>query len=147
MTRKTFFLASAVAALVGLTAPAMAAEHEVKMLNKGAAGTMVFEPAYVRAEPGDVIRFVPTDKSHNVESIKEVLPEGVETFKSKINEAFDLTVTETGLYGIKCTPHLGMGMVAVIQVGDDSSNIEAAKTVKLPKKARERFDAALAEVN
>lgn len=144
MKRMSFL---AVPALVlALAGTALAAEHEVKMLNKGEAGMMVFEPAYVRAEPGDVIRFVPTDKSHNAESIKEVLPEGVETFKSKINEEFELTVTEPGLYGIKCTPHFAMGMVALIQVGDAPANLEAAQTAKMPKKARERMDAAIAQV-
>nr|WP_170162104.1 pseudoazurin [Paracoccus siganidrum] len=136
------------AALTGLAAlPALAAEHEVQMLNRGEAGPMVFEPAFIRAEPGDVIRFLPTDKSHNVESIKEILPEGVEVFKSRINDAFDLTVTEAGLYGVKCTPHLGMGMVALIQVGEGPFDLETAQTVKLPKKARERLDEAIAQVN
>ena len=99
---------------------------------------MVFEPAFVKAEPGDVIHFVPTDKSHNVRSIKEILPEGVETFKSKINDEFSLTVTEPGLYGVKCTPHFAMGMVALVQVGDAPANLEDAQTAKMPKKARER---------
>ncbi|WP_431356754.1 pseudoazurin [Paracoccus marinaquae] len=126
---------------------AFAAEYEVHMLNKGESGAMVFEPAYVRAEPGDVIRFIPTDKSHNVEAIKDVLPAGVEPFKSKVNESFDLTVAEGGLYGVKCTPHFGMGMVALIQVGEGPFDVEATKAVKMPKKARERFDTALAEVN
>lgn len=148
MNRKTSLLASGiVAALLGLSAQsALAAEHEVHMLNKGESGAMVFEPAFVKAEPGDVIHFIPTDKSHNVESIKDMLPEGVEKFKGKINEAYDLTVTEPGLYGIKCTPHVSMGMVMVVQAGDDTSNLEALQTGKLPKKARERLDAALAEV-
>ena len=46
---------------------AMAAEVEVKMLNKGAEGLMVFEPALVKIEPGDTVKFVATDKSHNAE--------------------------------------------------------------------------------
>lgn len=125
---------------------AFAANHEVKMLNKGESGAMVFEPAFVKAAPGDVITFVPTDKSHNIESIKEILPEGVEPFKSKINEGYELTVTEAGLYGVKCTPHFGMGMVALIQAGDAPANLEAAKTAKMPKKARERLDAEIAQV-
>ena len=131
---------------IALSGAAFAAEHEVQMLNKGEAGMMVFEPAFVKAEPGDVIHFVPTDKSHNVESIKEILPEGVETFKSKINEEYSLTVTEPGVYGVKCTPHYAMGMVALIQVGDAPANLEAAKTTKMPKKARERMDAEIAQV-
>ncbi|WP_283177102.1 pseudoazurin [Gemmobacter sp. 24YEA27] len=134
----------------GLAGPGFAAEIEVHMLNKGAAGTMVFEPDYVRAEPGDVIRFIPTDKSHNVEAIKDMLPPGAAVFKGKINEALDVTVTEPGVYGVKCTPHLAMGMVMVIQVGaapeDLADEIEKLKAVKLPKKARERMDLALAQV-
>lgn len=132
--------------VLGFANAGFAAEHEVQMLNKGAAGTMVFEPAFVKAEPGDTIHFIPTDKSHSVEAIKEILPEGVGLFKSKINEEYTLTVTKPGLYGAKCTPHYAMGMVALIQVGEAPANLEAAKTAKLPKKARERMDTEIAQV-
>lgn len=135
----------AAAALIAMASAAFAAEHEVHMLNKGEAGPMVFEPAFVKAEPGDVIRFLPTDKSHNVESIKEILPDGVDSFKSKINETYELTVTEEGLYGIKCTPHYAMGMVMLVQVGDDPAN--SMEGVKLPKRAKERLDDAYAQLN
>ncbi len=52
------------AAIAGFfTFPAAAAEIEIKMLNKGADGqAMVFEPAAVKANVGDVITFVPVDK-------------------------------------------------------------------------------------
>ncbi len=139
-------LLAAPAFVLALAGAGFAAEHEVHMLNKGAAGTMVFEPAFVKAEPGDTIHFIPTDKSHNVEAIKDILPEGVEIFKSKINEEYTLTVTEAGLYGVKCTPHFAMGMVALIQVGETPANLDAAKTAKLPKKARERMDAEIAQI-
>lgn len=139
-------LFAAPALVLALAGTGFAAEHEVHMLNKGEAGAMVFEPAFVRAEPGDTIRFIPTDKSHNVESIADILPEGVEAFKSKINDEYTLTVSEAGLYGVKCTPHFAMGMVALIQVGDAPANLEAAQTAKMPKKARERMDAEIAQV-
>ena len=139
-------LLAAPAFVLALAGAGFAAEHEVHMLNKGEAGTMVFEPAFVKAEPGDTIHFIPTDKSHNVEAIKDILPEGVEIFKSKINEDYTLTVTEAGLYGVKCTPHFAMGMVALIQVGETPANLDAAKTAKLPKKARERMDAEIAQI-
>ncbi len=35
---------------------------------------------------------------------------------------------------MKCTPHVGMGMVAAIVVGDAPANVEKVKAVKLPKK-------------
>ena len=133
-------------AAFGAAAGAAAADVEVKMLNKGADGVMVFEPSFVQVQPGDVVHFVVGDKGHDVESIKGMVPEGVEPFKAKMNEAYDLTATVEGVYGVKCTPHLPMGMVALVVVGDPSSNLEAAKAVKNPKKAQERFDAAFAQI-
>ncbi|MCG5474489.1 MAG: pseudoazurin [Sinorhizobium fredii] len=133
-----------VAAMVLMAGVAYGGEHEVKMLNKGESGAMVFEPAFVKAAPGDTIRFVPVDKGHNVESIKGMLPDGVDKFKSKVNEEYVMTPAVPGLYGVKCSPHFAMGMVALIQVGDVPANVEAVKAVKLPKKADERIKEALA---
>lgn len=141
MSKKFQFLALAVA--IGLAGPALAEEFEVHMLNKGEAGAMVFEPAFVRAQPGDVIHFLATDKGHNAETVKGAIPDGAEGFKTGMNEDYDWTVETPGLYAIKCTPHTGMGMVMVVEVGDDTSNLESLQTVKLPKKARERLDAEL----
>lgn len=135
-----------VAAALGCVASAAsAADFEVKMLNKGESGVMVFEPAFVQAAPGDTVHFVATDKSHNVESIKGMLPDGVEAFKGKLNENYDLTVTAEGVYGVKCTPHYAMGMVMLVAVGDPGANLEAAKAAKNPKKAQERLDAGFAQ--
>ena len=60
------------AAVLLLSAPALsiAADFEVKMLNKGAEGAMVFEPAGLKIAPGDTVTFIPTDKGHNAEAIK-----------------------------------------------------------------------------
>ncbi|WP_332690387.1 pseudoazurin [Devosia sp.] len=139
--------AIAAIALAGFAvAPALAVDYEVHMLNKGVAGTMVFEPAFVQAQPGDTVTFIPTDKGHNVEAIKDMLPEGVEIFKSKVNETFALTVDVPGVYGVKCTPHFAMGMVGLIFVGDDTTNLEAIKAIKVPKKVGERFEAIYTEL-
>ncbi|WEK06780.1 MAG: pseudoazurin [Candidatus Devosia phytovorans] len=132
--------------LLAVAAPAHAADHEILMLNKGAAGAMVFEPAGLRIAPGDTVTFVPTDKGHNVESIKEVLPEGAEAFKGGMGKEVVVTFTQEGLYGIKCLPHFGMGMVAAIVVGDGApTNLAQTETVKLPGKAKDRFAAALVD--
>ena len=55
---------------------------EVKMLNKGKSGKMVFEPDFVLAAIGDTVTFLPSDKGHNVESIKGMIPTNVKKFKS-----------------------------------------------------------------
>tara|TARA_R110002049_G_scaffold29972_2_gene101930 strand:+ start:23122 stop:23550 length:429 start_codon:yes stop_codon:yes gene_type:complete len=135
----------ATAALALLAATANAETFEVKMLNKGDAGAMVFEPAFIKAQVGDVIRFLPTDKGHNVESIKGMLPDDVEEFKTKFNVEYDLTVEQEGVYGIKCTPHYAMGMVALVQVGN-AVNIDEATAVKQKGKAKGRMADLLAQV-
>lgn len=138
-------IATAAAALLMFAAmPAMAANFEVHMLNKGETGAMVFEPALTKVAVGDTVTFLPTDKGHDAQTIADILPEGGETFKGAMGKEVAVTFTVPGVYGIKCAPHLGMGMVALVVVGDAPANIEQAKTAKLPKKARERIDAAVA---
>jgi len=128
------------AALAGLllAGAAQAADHQVQMLNKGEKGAMVFQPDYIAAAPGDTVTFVPTDKSHDAESIKDMIPEGATPFKGKMNEQITVTVEKEGVYGVKCTPHYGMGMVALIVVGKPV-NIEQAKAVKQTGKAKKVF--------
>lgn len=111
---------------------------EVEMLNRGVSGSMVYEPNFLKVNVGDIIKFKSIDKGHNVESIKGMLPDRVSKFKSKISDDFDLRITQEGLYGIKCTPHYMMGMVALIQAGS-ATNLEASKSVKHRGKAKTRF--------
>src|SRR5690606_19502763 len=92
-------LALASLALVG---PVSAAEFEVKMLDKGQKGVMVFEPALVKAAPGDKVTFVPTNKGHNVETIDGMLPAGVASVVGKYNETISITFDKPGVYGFKC---------------------------------------------
>ncbi|HEV7368596.1 pseudoazurin [Arenibaculum sp.] len=140
----------AVALLVALAAPvaAGAAEHEVKMLNKGAEGMMVFEPAVLKIAPGDTVRFVPTDKGHNAESVKTMLPDGAQAFAGKMNQEVTVTFDVPGLYGYQCKPHLAMGMVGLIQVGDDAPNRAAVEAAagKLPNKAKQRLGDQLGQL-
>lgn len=143
---KTLKVLAAAALLTMVAAPAMAANFGVQMLNKGESGTMVFEPALIQVQPGDTVTFLPTDKGHNAETIKDMLPEGAEAFKGTMGKEIVVTFTEAGAYGVKCAPHLGMGMVALVVVGEDPANLETIKAVKVPKKAQERFDAIYAEL-
>ena len=128
----------ALGAVVMAAGSAGAAEIEVLMLNKGVKGAMVFEPDLIVAAPGDTIRFMPTDKGHNVETIKGMFPEGAESFKSKLNEEFTITLTAEGVYGVKCAPHYAMGMVALIRVGEPV-NAEEAQAVRHAGKAKAAF--------
>lgn len=140
------FAALLAAALAFAAAPAFAADYEVQMLNRGAAGAMVFEPAALHIQPGDTVTFIATDPGHNVETIAGMIPDGAEAFRSAIGKDVTITFDVEGAYGVKCTPHLAMGMVALIQVGDAPHNVDALKGVRLPPVAARRFDDAYAEL-
>ena len=137
MIRETF---SAAMLLLGATAGAHATEVSIKTLNSGPGGTMVFDPAFVKIQPGDTVRFVPADKGHNAELIKGMAPEGAPTFKTVVGKEETVTFEKPGLYGFKCSPHYIMGMVGLIEVGDKPENLEAAKAVQHGKLAAKRFE-------
>ena len=133
--RKLMMLATALV-LMTMTGGAFAAEVEVKMLNKGAEGAMVFEPALVKVSPGDTVKFISTDKGHNAETIKGMLPAEATPFLGKNGEDVVVTFDKPGIYGVKCLPHYGMGMVAMVVVGTPD-NVDAAKAVPQPGKAKQ----------
>jgi len=144
-TLKALSIAAVLAGAFAL--PAFAADHEVQMLNKGSDGaSMVFEPALSQIAVGDTVTFVPTDKGHNAEVIKGMLPAGAAEFKGKIGEKFTVTFDTAGVYGFKCLPHFAMGMVGMIVVGADTSNLDAVKAVKVPPKAQAVFDKLYTEI-
>ena len=136
------------AAIMGLAGGgiAQAAEVEVHMLNKGADGMMVFEPGAIKVAKGDTVAFVPTDKSHNAETVPDLLPAGAEPFKGKMNQAIKVKFDIPGVYAVKCAPHFGMGMVAIVVVDDAAAKLDAVKAAKLPKKARDRVNAELSSL-
>ena len=140
---------SAAAGLMLLGGAAAADSFYVEMLDRGESGNMVFEPAFLHIQPGDTVVFVPTDPGHNVASLDGMIPEGVDHIESAImGEPMPVTFTEEGVYGLECTPHFGMGMVALIEVGEAPANIEtlSAEVGKLRGLAKQRFDDLLTQV-
>ncbi len=99
-----------------------------------------FNPAYLEIEVGDTVRFVNVSGKHNTESIADMLPEGALPWRSKLKETYDLTLTVEGVYGYKCLPHFGKGMVGLIVVGDQPTNLQQAKNSRVPAAAAEVFD-------
>jgi pseudoazurin len=113
------------ALLIGSAVPAFAETIEIQLLNENKSGDrMIFSQELIRAEVGDVIRFIATDRSHNAQSVRNALPEGQEAFRGRMNQDVEYIVTETGLTAVVCQPHESMGMVALIVVGDDLSNAQ-----------------------
>lgn len=116
------------------------------MLNRDANGAvMVFEPLIVRANPGDTITFIPADKSHQSASMKDGIPEGADSWNSKINEEITITVNEEGVYMYQCTPHLGMGMIGAIVVGEPV-NLDSVRKLRYPGKAKSIAERIFSEI-
>ena len=109
--------------------------YTVKMLNQGATGVMVFEPAFLKINVGDTVTFESTDAAHNSASIPGMIPSGASPWNGQLSRDISVTFEIPGVYGYQCTPHAMMAMVGVIQVGDDNSNIETAKSVALQFKS------------
>lgn len=104
-------------------AGAMAADHQVRMLNTGKDGSMVFEPGFLRVAKGDTVKFVKVDPSHNSASV--LVPAGATPWKGRPDEEISLKLDQEGVYLYVCDPHKVMGMAGVIQVGKPVNLAEA----------------------
>lgn len=141
------------AATLAISRPSIAegTTHDIEMLNKHPEDKkkrMVFHPLIQSIEAGDTVRFLPTDKGHNSESIEGMIPDGVEPWKSKINKEISVTLEKPGVYGYLCLPHASLGMVGLIIVKGDgvAHNLEAAKSVKQRGRAKKIWDEIWAQV-
>ena len=133
-------LTIATLSVVSAAGTAVAAEHEILIKNTNGKGKfMVFEPDFLKVEPGDTVKFKLIDKNHNAEAVKEVWPEGVEALKGDMNQVAEFVVEKPGYYGIKCHPHYTMGMVALIVAGEPT-NQSQLDAYKAPGGAKKRWD-------
>jgi pseudoazurin len=134
-----------------VTSLAVSAEYEVKMLNNGSDGFMVFEPAVLSIDVGDTVNFVATDMGHNAASIEGMIPAGAASWTGLNNTDISVTFDQAGVYAYQCTPHAMMAMVGVINVGQGKANLAAVKTAAVSKKTsfvtnQDRLDGYLAQL-
>lgn len=154
LTRREFIISAAAMAGTGsaLACPApppRRAEHGVLMLNAGCGDPdtpNVFQPAILRIDPGDRVTFVPTDAGHNSASKRGMIPDSAVHWNSAIDEKLTVEFTVPGIYGHICVPHYEWGMVGLIVVGNDLSNLKSVRTVKHPGSARRVFRALLKDL-
>ena len=103
------------------------ANFEVKMLNQGQDGVMVFEPSLLKINVGDTVTFKATDAAHNSASIPGMIPNGASSWNGELSRDISVTFDVPGIYGYQCTPHAMMAMVGVIQVDNNTENLDAVK--------------------
>ena len=103
------------------------ANFEVKMLNQGQDGVMVFELSLLKINAGDTVTFKATDAAHNSASIPGMIPNGASSWNGELSRDISVTFDVPGIYGYQCTPHAMMAMVGVIQVDNNTENLDAVK--------------------
>ena len=123
---------------VMITSYAFAEDMTIEMLNKRDDGAkMVYSEDIARVDVGDTITWVPTSKGHNVQFV--TVPEGVEKIKSKNNKEVSFTFEKEGVYLYVCTPHKGMGMIALVVVGDSLENLDSIKKSRMNGKSKRKL--------
>ncbi len=145
MNKSIFFLAL-------LTSYVVAENFDVKMVNADASGqVMVFDPPFIKANVGDTVTFLPTDMLHNSQSVPGLIPSSANSWNGAMNEKITVELNAEGVYVYQCTPHIALGMIGVIQVGnptniDDIRNsISSLESMIVMNK--ERVQQYLAQVN
>ena len=125
---------------------AYAQDMTIEMLNKRDDGAkMAYSEDITRIDVGDTITWVPTSKGHNVHFIAG--PDGWDLpKKSKNNKEVAITLDTPGVYLYQCKPHATMGMIAMVIVGDDLSNLDDIKAMKMRGKSKKKMKAILADL-
>ena len=129
--------------IIFFTSPILANTFSIDMLNVRSDGqSMVYSEDVLKVEVGDTVVWKPKDKGHNVEFI--IGPNAIELAKkSRINQEFTYTFEKSGVYFYQCTPHKSMGMIAVIIVGGDLTNIDQVKSVRVFGKSKRKLEEIL----
>ena len=139
-----FFMA--IFGFVFFTSLAYADDMTIDMLNKRDDGAkMVYSEDIARINVGDTITWLPTSKGHNVHFIAG--PDGWELpKKSKNNKEVAISFDTPGVYLYQCTPHASMGMIALVIVGEDTSNLDAIAKAKVRGKSKRKLKKLLGEL-
>ena len=125
-----------------LSTPSFAADVAIEMLNKDANGNkMVYSQEVVKVEVGDTVTWLPSSKGHNVEMISS--PNKMK-FKSKNGKEAKITFDSPGIYYYWCTPHKGMGMIGLVVVANDLSNLADVASAKALGKSKKKLKKLLA---
>ena len=125
---------------------ASAKEVVIDMLNKRDDGQkMVFSQDIAKVEVGDTIKWLPTDKGHNVEFLGG--PEGASLPKrSGLNKEVVMKFDKPGVYLYVCTPHKVMGMIALVVVGGDVANKDAIAKIKMLGRGKKKLASLISEL-
>ena len=127
--------------LIGLASEAWAEELLIDMTTDDA-----FSVRVAHIEVGQTITWLPISKGHNVEFATG--PSGVKLPpKSKLSKEVSVKFIETGVYLYWCKPHKDTGMLGLIVVGNDLSNLSEIAAVKISRQSDSVLQALVASLD
>ena len=120
---------------------AQSAQFDIDMLNKRSDGEkMVYSQDVIYINKNDTINWLPTSPGHNVEFIAFPSNADVPQKPSKVGKEFSFKFIEPGIYLYQCSPHKSMGMIALVVVNDDTSNLDEVATTKVFGKSKKKLE-------
>ncbi len=124
--------------------PALFILMTLLIISKGASAESVqieftkfdtYSTEVVHIDIGGSVEWLPESAGHNVEFIAgpnmDALPKS-----SKMDDLHSVVFKTPGIYLYGCTPHLNMGMLGLVVVGNDLHNLEKLRNIKLSRIAK-----------
>ena len=105
-----------------------------------------FSQEIAEIDVGQTIEWLPTAKGHNVEFL--LGPDNVKlpkrsTFSKPVSIKFDTA----GIYLYWCSPHKSTGMIGLVVVGGDTSNIDKIAQTELPGMSSKKLMKLIGKLN
>ena len=117
------------------------ANYQVTMNDRDSAGNrLAFEKEILSISSGDSVTWLPVDKGHNIEMVAS--PINLK-FSSFAGEEVTLKFEDPGIYYYRCSPHKSAGMIGLIIVDNNYSNIEQIKSSNAPGRAKIKLTSLL----
>tara|TARA_B100000902_G_scaffold153423_1_gene149956 strand:- start:412 stop:849 length:438 start_codon:yes stop_codon:yes gene_type:complete len=130
--------------LIFLNSESFAKTFEIEMRTQLGDERRVFSQKVSNIDINDTIIWKAVDKGHNIEFVS--IPEGAEMLKSKKSEDVKFKFTIPGVYLYQCSPHKTIGMIGLIIVGNDKSNLNKVKEVKMFGLSKDIFETLLQDL-
>ena len=117
------------------------ANYQVTMNDRDSAGNrLAFDKEILSISSGDSVPWRPVDKGHNIEMVAS--PNNLK-FSSSAGEEVTLKFEDPGIYYYRCSPHKSAGMIGLIIVDNNYSNIEQIKSANAPGRAKIKLNSLL----
>ena len=95
---------------------------------------------------GQTVTWLPVAKGHNIEFVKG--PAGAKLpAKSKLSTEVSFKFTKTGVYLYWCAPHKDTGMLGLLVVGNDLTNLPEIAEVKISRQSDSVLKALVTSLN